>query len=100
MQKAGRCLEANYPRAHVLHGVENVIALFFKDLASHSVVKVRGSCNTSYLSHNDSSRGYLSRTNTMQRMILMDCRLYNVFGSGRGQSRHLRVVSGLHGATQ
>ena len=32
VQKAGRCLVAYYPRAHVLHGVEHVIALFFKDL--------------------------------------------------------------------
>ena len=75
-------MEAYYPRAHVLHGVEHVIALFFKDLASHPVVKVRGGCNTFYFLHNYSSRDCLSPTNTMQRMILMDCRLYNVFGSG------------------
>ena len=82
VQKAGRCLVAYYPRAHVLHGVEHVIALFFKDLASHSIVKVRGGCNVFYFLHNDSPSFCFSPIYVIQRMILRECRLYNVYGSG------------------
>ena len=62
VQKAGRCLETYYPRAHILHGVEHVIALFFKDQTSHPIVKIIGACNVFFL-HNDSSRFCLSPIN-------------------------------------
>ena len=40
VQKAGRILEAKYPRAHCLHGGEHVISLFFSDLAKMKPIKV------------------------------------------------------------
>ena len=40
VQKAGRMLEAKYPRAHCLHGGEHVISLFFSDLAKMKPIKV------------------------------------------------------------
>ena len=39
--KAGRVLEAKFPRAYALHGGEHVVSLFFDDLSKHKVVKVR-----------------------------------------------------------
>ena len=41
VSKAGRVLEAKFPRAYALHGGEHVVSLFFDDLSKHKVVKVR-----------------------------------------------------------
>ena len=38
--KAGKVLEAKYPRLYVLHGGEHIISLFFDDLSKHPAVKV------------------------------------------------------------
>ena len=38
--KAGKVLEAKYPRSYALHGGEHVISLFFDDLSKHPAVKV------------------------------------------------------------
>ena len=38
--KAGRVLEAKFPRSYALHGGEHVVSLFFDDLSKHKVVKV------------------------------------------------------------
>ena len=40
VQKAGQIIEAKYPRATCLHGIEHKVSLFFSDLASVTVVKV------------------------------------------------------------
>ena len=45
VQKAGEVLTVHYPRAHCLHGVEHVMALFFSDIGKHPVVQVRFYCN-------------------------------------------------------
>ena len=40
MQKAGRIIQAAYPRATVIHGVEHVLSLVFEDIAKIPAVKV------------------------------------------------------------
>ena len=41
VQKAGRILEAKYPRLTCLHGAEHCVALFFTDIADFPQIKVR-----------------------------------------------------------
>jgi hypothetical protein len=40
VQKAGRILQAKFPRSYSLHGGENVVSLFFSDIARIKVIKV------------------------------------------------------------
>jgi hypothetical protein len=40
VQKAGRILQAKFPRSYALHGGEHVVSLFFSDIAKINVIKV------------------------------------------------------------
>ena len=40
MAKAGKVLEAKFPRAYALHGGEHVVSLFFHDLSKQPAVRV------------------------------------------------------------
>jgi hypothetical protein len=40
VQKAGRILQAKFPRSYTLHGGEHVVSLFFSDIAKINVIKV------------------------------------------------------------
>jgi hypothetical protein len=61
VQKGGKILEAMYPRVHVLHGIEHVVSLFFKDVFLIPIF----SC-----------------------MIDLTRAVYNVFGSGTYHAPH------------
>ena len=45
VQKAGRILEAHFPRITVLHGAEHCIALFFSDIAKFPEIRVSIFCS-------------------------------------------------------
>ena len=79
VQKAEEILSAHAPRAHVLQGAELVIALLFKDPAKHPVIKVKVACDAFYCLHVDSSNYFCT---LRQKMVLKECWLYNVYGSG------------------
>jgi hypothetical protein len=72
VQKAGKIVQVHYPRVMVLHGVEHVVSLFFKDLSNIQVVK---------------------------HQIVRYCFIYRVFGSGAMHSpyalfqRHARAFN-------
>ena len=52
VQKAGKILEAKFPRSYTLHGGEHVVALFFSDIAKIFEIKVRYYvCLMSYASY-------------------------------------------------
>ena len=40
VQKAGKILQAKFPRSYSLHGGEHVVSLFFSDIAKINVIKV------------------------------------------------------------
>ena len=43
--KAGKVLEAIFPRAYTLHGGEHVVSLFFDDLSTEKAVQVKVCCH-------------------------------------------------------
>ena len=97
VQNGGLRLCTLYPRTYIFYGGEDVISLFFSDIAKIAPIKVR-MCAFIFFASLSRIILYCITLNLLQILIIKLFRMYNMFGSGaaHGIYTHFIQQSDVH----